>query len=111
MTPYILKIETINNAAFKFLSASGHEDDKTRKILASHAASSRLGFITARGNWPDRPILQDPRVKLHVINDTRLFLTQRNLILNLPATNSDKVNSIFHPTLPSGDIWNKRDAW
>jgi hypothetical protein len=47
VTPYILKIETINNAAFKFLSASGHRDDKTPKILASHAGSSRLEFITA----------------------------------------------------------------
>ena len=111
VTPYISKIETINDAAFKFLRASGHKDDKARKILASHAASLRLGFITARDNWPDRPIFQDPRVELHVINDTRLFLTLRNLIPNLPTTNPDKVNSIFRPTLPSGDIWNIRDAW
>jgi len=111
VTPYISKIETINDAAFEFLRASGHEEDKARKILASHAASLRLGFITARDNWPDRPIFQDPRVKLHVINDTRLFLTLRNLIPSLPSPNPEKVNSIFRPTLPSGDIWNIRDAW
>jgi hypothetical protein len=79
--------------------------------LASHAASMRLGFITARDNWPDRPIYQDPRVKLHVINDTRLYLTLRNLIPSLAPTDPDKINSIFRPTLPSGNIWHVRDPW
>jgi spermidine synthase len=111
VTPYISKIETINEEAYAFLLASGFEVEKARKLLASHAASIRLGFITARDNWPDRPIYKDPRVKLHVINDTRLYLTLRNLIPSLPPTAADKVNSIFKPTLPSGNVLNVRDPW
>ena len=111
VTPYISKIETINEAAYEFLLASGYEEEKARRLLASHAASMRLGFITARDNWPDRPIYQDPRVKLHVINDTRLYLTLRNLIPSLAPTDPDKINSIFRPTLPSGNIWHVRDPW
>ena len=111
VTPYISKIETINEAAYEFLLTSGFEEDKARRLLASHAASVRLGFITARDNWPDRPIFQDPRVKLHVITDTRLYFTLRNLIPSLPPTDPDKINSIFRPTLPSGNIWHVRDPW
>ncbi|WP_435219881.1 spermidine synthase [Luminiphilus sp. nBUS_07] len=110
VTPYISKIENVNEAALEFLRASGLSNEEARKLMASQAASMRLGFITARDSWLDRPIYRDPKIELHVLNDERLFLTL-NKVQFVPPTNPERVNSIFRPVLQSMDIWDFREAW
>lgn len=110
VTPYISKIENVNEDALEFLLASGYDSTKAKKIMARQAASMRLGFVIARDTWPDRPIYRDPEVVLYAINDARLFLTL-NKNQYLPPVNPDKVNSIFRPTLQNMSVWNLRSAW
>ena len=50
-------------------------------------------------------------VKLHALTERRLHLALKTEIPQLRILDASKVNSIFRPTLPVGDIWEIRSAW
>jgi hypothetical protein len=83
------------------------------EFIALHVHSLRQGFIMMTDGKRGETLYWDPSINLHVLNEDRLRFTVRlaKLIRQTDLADSKKVNSIFRPTLPLGNVWNIRAAW
>lgn len=111
LKPYVATIERVNDDALAMLLASGYQGREARRILGGLWWSVRHGFVIARNTAADAPLYRDPRVKMNVLTDERLRLTLQRKPILLKRVEPSRVNSIFRPTLPDGDIWEIRSAW
>ena len=109
--PFVITIERNNDDAMAKLLASGYERKEARRLIGGLWWVARHGFVIARNSAAKAPLYRDPRVKLHVLTEERLRLTLERKPILLKRVDPGKVNSIFKPTLPSGDIWEIRSAW
>lgn len=109
--PYVSTIEKINKKAYAMLMESGAGHKESRRQVRSFSRAVRHGFLIARNQLADAPLYRDPRVKRHVMTDARLRRTLENKPILLKRQDPSKVNSIFRPTLPVGDVWEIRSAW
>ena len=111
LKPFVPTIEKVNKPAMAMLLDSGHDHQEARRILGGHWWAVRHPFVIARNSAPKAAPYLDPNIRMHVLNEERLRLTLKQRPILLKRIDPTKVNSIFKPTLPIGDIWDIRSAW
>lgn len=109
--PFVARFERVNQEALDYLVDSGGAYKESKFMLMRHSYTLQQGFVIGRNHSPQVPLFRDPRVKMHALNDERLRWTLKKRIYLPRSVEKEKVNSIFQPTLPVGDIWEIRSRW